>query len=309
MANEQIKDRTSGLGGSDAPVCAGVSQWKSPLELFYEKRGELDPSIEETEAIEWGTRLEGIVAEAYSEKTGRTIRRQPRKSHPDFPWMLGNIDRQIVGDKRGVGILEVKTTNTFSLKDWENGPTDSAMLQLQHYLAIYGYQWGSIAVLVGGQHFKHFDVERDNELIDYLIQIELKFWTLVQKNEPPDHTWTPETVGMLKKLYPTDSGKEIVLDMPEASIMYERYQLAKSVLAQQKTEKAEAEGWLKAHMLDASIAVLGNGATITWKSTKASQKFDMERFEKEHPLVCAQFQKTVPGYRRFLVKPQKGLLP
>ena len=171
LTHEQRSKRQQGIGGSDAPVCAGLSPYKSPLQLYYEKRGELTPDTAETEAIEWGTRLEAVVAAAYEEKTGRSVRRQPRKAHPDLPWMFGNIDRQIVGDKRGVGVLEVKTTNTFALKDWDHGPPDAAMLQLQHYLAIYGYSWGSIAVLVGGQHFKHFDIDRDDELIDYLIQI------------------------------------------------------------------------------------------------------------------------------------------
>ena len=306
LTPEQVAARSQGLGGSDASTCAGMNPYKSPLELFYEKRGMIAPSTDETEAMEWGTRLEGIVAEAYSEKTGRQIRKQPRKCHPELPWMLGNIDRQIIGDPRGAGILEVKTSNTFARKDWADGPPDSAMLQLQHYLAIYGYQWGSIAALIGGQHFLCFDIERDDELIDSLIQIEVRFWKRVQDNEPPDHTWTPDTVGLLKKLYPRDSGQEIVLSDVRVPATIAGFIDAKRLIDDAEAMKAEHEGHLKSWMQDASNAT-APGYRLSWKSTKDGKKFDAETFKQDYPNLWEQYQKDVPGHRVFRVTPTKEI--
>jgi putative phage-type endonuclease len=304
-AMSDVKDRLSGLGGSDAAVCAGVSPYKGPLQLFYEKTGQLEPDAAENEAMEWGTRIEPIVAEAYSQKTGRKVRNQPRKAHPKHPWMLGNIDRQIVGDKRGPGILEVKTTNTFSIKAWEEGPTDAAMLQLQHYLAIYGYKWGSIAVLIGGQTFKHFDVERDDELIEYLVEIELKFWGMVQRKEAPAGTWTAESIGILKRLYPVDSGKTIML--PESHVInVEGFLQAKKDLEVIEERKALYEGALKHAMAEASQADVP-GYKLSWKSTKPTKKFDMDQFARDRPELVAQYSKFMPGHRRFLCKPSKEI--
>lgn len=306
LTNAQREDRKRGLGGSDAPTCAGISPYKSPLELFYEKTGQIQPDEAEKECLEWGTRLEPLVADVYAEKTGRKIRRQPTRTHPEHPWMLGNVDRQIIGDSRGPGLLEVKTTNTFSAKDWENGPTDAAMLQLQHYLAIYGYRWGSIAVLIAGQSFRYFDVERDDELIHYLIQIEGQFWARVQRNDPPTEGWTPQTVDLLKRLYPRDNGVSVDLG-DEGKSYIEHYCQAKIDIEAAEHRKAEAEGWIKEKIAGASLAT-APGWNISWKSTKDGKKFDLDRFQREHPDLFAQYQTTKPGHRVFRVTPTKELI-
>ena len=96
--------------------------------------------------------------------------------------------------------------------------------------------------------------------------------------------------------------------MPEQALSYiGQFRQAKEDLDQAEAQKAEAEGWLKERMQQATIAT-APGYNITWKSTKASQKFDLERFEMDHPTLYAQYQKSVPGSRRFLVKPTKELV-
>lgn len=307
LTDKQKIEREHSLGSSDAPIVAGVSPYKSPLELYFQLHGDLPRyTDEETQAQRIGSKLEPMIAELVAEDLGLKIRRSATRRHPTHTFMVANLDFEIVANPKGPGVLEIK--NRMGMKPFETLPDDIA-LQTCQQMAVTQREWGIVGVLFGFGNLKKYEVERDRELEEYLIELEGRFMLRVSRGEPPDHTWTPQTVGILKKLYPTDSGKEIVLDMPEASIMYERFLLAKSVLAQQEAEKSEAEGWLKAHMLDASAAVLGNGASITWKSTKASRKFDEERFEKEHPTLHANYQKTVPGYRRFLVKPQKGLMP
>src|SRR6185295_17916335 len=128
---------------------------------------------------------------------------------------------------------------------------------------------------------KTYEVQRDKELEEYLIELEARFMLRVSKGEPPDHTWTPETVGILKKLYPTDSGQTIAL--PEQALSYiGQFRQAKDDIDRAEEAKAEAEGWLKERMQQATTATVP-GYDITWKSTKASKKFDLERFVDEHP--------------------------
>lgn len=305
LTDKQKAEREASLGSSDAPIVAGVSPYKSPLELYYQLHGELPRyTDEETQAQRIGSKLEPMIAELAAEDLGLKIRRSATRRHPTHSFMVANLDFEIVNNPKGPGVLEIK--NRGASKPFDTLPDDIA-LQVAQQLAVTQRDWGIVAVLFGFGNLKTYEVQRDKELEEYLIELEARFILRVQKSEPPDHTWTPETVGLLKKLYPTDSGKEIRLDMPEAAHMYERFQLAKVVLAQQEAEKAEAEGWLKAHMLDASVATLPNGASITWKSTKASQKFDEEKLKAELPEVHSRYLKTVPGYRRFLVKPAKEL--
>ena len=65
---------------------------------------------------------------------------------------------------------------------------------------------------------------------------------------------------------------------------------------------------LKADAMLARFQQAGGLATIdgktlaTWKSAKASIKFDAKLFESAMPDIYKQFQRPIPGSRRFLLK-------
>lgn len=49
-----LEYRTLGVGGSEAAVIAGISRWKTPLQVWLEKTGAVPPSSAQTEAAYWG---------------------------------------------------------------------------------------------------------------------------------------------------------------------------------------------------------------------------------------------------------------
>jgi len=49
-----LEARKQGIGGSDAPTVAGINPWKSPVELYMEKTGEIEPQ-EAGEKAYWGS--------------------------------------------------------------------------------------------------------------------------------------------------------------------------------------------------------------------------------------------------------------
>lgn len=64
-----LEYRKQGIGGSDAAIVCGISRYKSPVELWMEKTGQL-PYQEAGEAAYWGTQLEALVREEFSRRTG-----------------------------------------------------------------------------------------------------------------------------------------------------------------------------------------------------------------------------------------------
>lgn len=54
---EWLSWRNKGIGGSDVAAVCGISKYKSPVELWMEKTGQLEPK-ESGEAAYWGTILE-----------------------------------------------------------------------------------------------------------------------------------------------------------------------------------------------------------------------------------------------------------
>lgn len=303
LTDKQKSEREASLGSSDAPIVAGVSPYKSPLELYYQLHGELPRyTEEETDAQRIGSKLEPVIAELAAERLGYKIRRSPTRRHPHHAFMVANLDFEIVGNLNGPGVLECK--NRGASRPFEALP-DDILLQVVQQMAVTNREWGIVAVLFGFGMLKTYEVQRDRELEEYLIELEARFMVRVTKGEPPDHTWTPETVGILRKLYPTDTGQSI--DLPAHAATYiGQFRQAKEDIEAAEARKAEAEGWLKEQMQHATTAT-APGFTLSWKSTKPSQKFEVERFKEQEPTLYSQYLKTVPGYRRFAVKPSKEM--
>lgn len=303
LTDKQKQQREASLGSSDAPIVAGVSPYKSPLELYYQMHGELQRyTDDETQAQRIGSKLEPMIAELVAEDLGYNIRRCPTRRHPKHPFMVASLDFEIVGGTKGPGVLECK--NRGASKPFETLP-DDIMLQVVQQLAVTQREWGIVAVLFGFGTLKTYEVQRDKELEEYLIELESRFMLRVERGEPPDHTWTPETVGILKKLYPTDSGNAI--ELPEEAVSrISAYRTAKEMMESAEESKSEHEGWLKAHMRDATTAT-APGYKLSWKSTKAGKKFDVGLFEKEQSELFNQYLKDVPGHRVFRITPSKEL--
>lgn len=183
---EWLKERQKGIGGSDVGAIMGVNSYKSAFEVYLEKTEEITEVTECSEAAYWGTRLEELVANEFYVRTGKKVRRDNRHLvHKEYPFMVANIDRRIVGED---AILECKTANSFKAKEWEAEEVPgSYILQCQHYLAVTGAKKCYIAVLIGGQKFIFKEVERDEELIKIIINAEETFWNeyVVKRIAPP----------------------------------------------------------------------------------------------------------------------------
>ena len=186
-----LQERKTGIGGSDASVVLGVNPYKTIRELWLEKTGLAQDPEKESGPILRGRMLEPVAADQYAQKTGRKIRRQPMRRHPEHHFMIGNVDRQIlaVNGVASTGILEVKCPGLKSIaKVKAHGLPDYMTVQLMHYLAVYEYSWGSFA-LFNAENWDliWFDLEADPALIATMIEREQEFWSWVENEiEPPD---------------------------------------------------------------------------------------------------------------------------
>lgn len=256
---EFVARRQNSLGGSDAATIVGLNPWKSAYELWLEKTGKIvAEDISAKEHIYWGTKLEALVAERYSEETGRKIRRNNQQLvHPEYPFIHANLDREVVGDSR---ILECKTTNINNAHKW--GPSgsdqvpDNYQLQVMHYLAVTGKEVADIAVLIGGNEFRYYEIPRNQEVIDFLIGSEVAFWNMVQKKiEPAIDYESPRAMDLIKQLHPGTNGETVFLPN-EALAWHEELRAVK----EQLKALEDREDVLKAQFLvlmgDAAIGKL-----------------------------------------------------
>ena len=89
---EWLERRKEGIGGSDAAVVCGVSRYKSPVELWMEKTGQL-PAQEAGEAAYWGHQLEELVRTEFTKRTGIQVEHRMELLRSDqHPFMQANLD-------------------------------------------------------------------------------------------------------------------------------------------------------------------------------------------------------------------------
>ena len=300
-----LEVRKRGIGGSDATAAVGLSPYMSQLELWLIKTGRdanlprPDPT-DTTEPIYWGTLLEPIVAAAYTQQTGRRVRKvNAVLQHPTIPLMLANLDREIVGVP-DVSILECKTAGEFGARLWRDGVPEYVQLQVQHQLAVTGKRAADVAVLLCGQALEVHRIERDDALIARLIELERQFWRYVETDIPPPADGSESADRALRCLYP---GNANTVDFSHDRGLSATFADLIAVRAEIETREQHAtllKHTLQQAMGDASRAVFET-SEVSFKRSKDGTGVDLKRLLVDHPELESQYATTKPGTRRFLV--------
>ncbi len=267
-------------------------------------KGDLLPAVnpnDETSPMYWGTLLEPIVAAHYTKRTGNRVRRvNAVLGHPQIPWMLANIDREVVGVP-DVQILECKTAGINGAKLWKEGVPEYIQLQVMHQLAVTGKQAADVAVLICGQELQIHRIERDETMITQLIALEAQFWEWVKTEQEPPAEASESAATALRCLYTQDTGEEIDLSEDEAaSSAFTQLQQIRCHLQDCETKEALLKHQIQQRMGNASFARFAAGA-VSWKRSKDSQVFHAALLQKEHPEIAQAYLGTKPGSRRFLL--------
>lgn len=97
--DEWLDTRRTGIGGSDSSTIVGLNPYNSPYALYLDKIGDCAEKPD-NEAMRQGRDFEQYVADRWMEATGKKCRRNNfmwRSTR--WPYMLADIDREIVGEK------------------------------------------------------------------------------------------------------------------------------------------------------------------------------------------------------------------
>ena len=270
MSHEDwLEMRKAGIGGSDCAAAVGLSRWKSPFKLWSEKTDRIVPS-KAGEAAYWGSVMEPILrAEVAKRMPEAEVRECPfflrSKEHP---YMLANIDGYIHANG-SFSVLEIKTANAFAaVQDWQNGLPIEYYCQVMHYMAVTGMNNAYVAVLLGGNNFVIQKIDRDEDMIQHIIQMEEHFWyEYMLKDTPPEATAKDNEV--LGQLYPKSEEKAVEMPTTAREILTD-YEKACQDLAAAKEAKEQAEAKLKMMLADAEVGII-DGYKISWKNVSTTR--------------------------------------
>jgi putative phage-type endonuclease len=266
----------------------GVDQYRTALDIYQAKVGEREPDAPNA-AMKRGTFLEPVARKLYSELTGRKVRQQPQRQHASYPWMIGNVDGQILGDERGPGILEIKCPSIWSFAKIEReGLPLSYVIQAMHYMEVFGYAWASFAIFSAELwRMIHVDVPRDDELASALVLQEQRFWMAhVEKRVPPpvQVNTAPDLMAALAKAEAAaGDAKLIVRNDPEWAEAARMYTEAREIVETGENLLETSKERLKALMVERG-AVEGSGLRVYWSEQDGRVTFDRKALEASAPL-------------------------
>jgi putative phage-type endonuclease len=268
--------RLRGIGASEAAAVMGESPHESARGVWLRKVGMGEP-VEMSERIRWGLRLEPAIIDEFQERTGRRVVDRQVFLHeldpPEGPPLLATLDG-ILED----GIpLEVKCTDAWNTKaigneDDELPPHFVLQAQQQAYLA--GAPRVQFAILIGGNRLVLRTVERDDEMISYMLERMAEFWGYVERREPPPMGATPHKrdARLMHLLYPGSEGS-IELDEQAAMWKAEMIELGEAI-----KDASERKMCLKLFLLDKlgnhAVGHFPDGSEVTRKVVHVPERLN-----------------------------------
>lgn len=292
-----LRYRKCGITGTDAGAILGVNPYRSAFQVYHDK---ISDSIEDidNEAMRQGRDLEDYVAQRFTEATGLKVRRANAIYQSEtHPLLLADFDRLIVGQKAG---LECKTVSPFSADKWADDKIPAYyMAQINHYLAVSGFDCWYIAALIFGKGLVIQKITTDKEILDSLIAEEEHFWKYnVMPEIPPAPTGSDGDTQQINQMYGTANANKTA-DLNAVRGLLDKRQSLSDQIEQLEQEKTAIEQKVKLEMQDAAYGT-APGYKVSWVSSE-SKRVDSQRLKKEQPEIFNQYSKNISSRRLTIV--------
>lgn len=285
-----LAKRRSAITGTDICAILGLHPYISATRVWQTKLGLCD-EVEENEAMYWGKVLEASIGEHYAKKHGIAILpgRYTEKMH-DGVIFAATPDFEI-SDTKG---LEIKTCHPFA-KDWGDGPTDiptQYYTQCQWYMYVTNRTHWDLAVLVGGQKYREYQLTRSDALIRVMQTAGVKFWTehVAPKNPPPADA-TRDYRDMIDKYVPSHSTDAIAAD-GDAEILAGELSAKKTLVTRLATEVAALENKLLQKLQEnCASKMIGQCWSLSWTQSQGRKKIEYGRLIDDLNISKKELQK------------------
>lgn len=287
--DEQRKISDKSIGGSSIAAALGLSNFKTQLQLWGELTGLLPKEdISGKMQVRLGNKMESVVAEIFTEDTGKKLHRVNETFvHGRYNYLIGHIDRRVVGES---AIVEIKAVSAWSKDQWKDDQAPQEyLIQLMWYLGITNSPMGYLVALIGNQELAIVPLFFDKEIYESMVQKAVRFWEdfVIPKVMPT--VITKDDGSTLYQLFPiADSNKDIILP-DEATALIESIEGYNADLSAIEGHLEQAKNKIKAMLGEAESAQAGK-YRITWKN-QCSKRIDVDRLKKEQEIIYSAYLK------------------
>jgi putative phage-type endonuclease len=304
-------DRSKYIGGSDIGAILGLSRFKTPLEVWMEKTGKETKKLDSL-PLRFGGFAESFVASEYARSTGfELIHDESIYIHPQHSFMSAHMDRFVLeggaasstSTSTPTRILECKTANPFSAGDWGEVGSDEVpmgyLCQCIWYMAITNINKVDLAVLFGNSDFRIYEITRDLELENTILQKASHFWDeYVLKDLPPPVSSEQDCQTLFSK---GDSTKSVEAQS-ETLELSRRLALLNNEIDIREEEISSIKQAIMNQMGEAETLTYQGKVLATWKAPKPSFRLDSKALETDHPQIASNYKIPVQNSRRLVIK-------
>jgi predicted phage-related endonuclease len=253
------------------------------------------------EAIQMGTFMQPTIARLFEDKHKIRVKQfDVALSHPTEPWCKSHFD-YITEDN--TALVEIKNYNLAAAARFseEGEPVrmpNADMAQCIHEACVARVSVVYLAVLFGGQHFRTFRVDVDDEMKAEHLKHYATLWAHVVQNTLPD----PKSAADARLVWPQDNG-DYVLASAQCETLVQQVKQIKAQRKMLENQEDEIGTYLQLSMGNSSeIRTIDGKTLVTWKAAKATQAFDVSTFKAQLPETYERFIMERTGSRRLLIK-------
>ena len=198
---EWLKHRER-IGGSDASAIIGMNPYRTNIELWQIKTGQMIPEdISDKPYVKYGTEAEKHLRERFKldfPEYQVMYEENNMFLNDKYPFGHASLDGWLIDQNDRKGVWECKTTNilqSMQKEKWNHRIPDNYYIQLLHYLLITEFDFAVLKAQLKYEfdgdvylQTKHYKIERSEvqEDIDFLESSERRFWKQVQDRKRPD---------------------------------------------------------------------------------------------------------------------------
>ena len=247
-----------------------------------------------------------MVAKEYEKRNGCKVQKfNYMIRHPEFDFAVANIDRAVInpsisgnvrikdGKLTTDKLLEIKTASEYMKSSWGDEESDQVPdnynLQCQWYMGITGVDECDLALLLGGNKYRQYNIKFDAELFAIMIEVAQDFWVnhVLAGIEP-----TPTTLANAKRKYARalpDSTLDLAFNDDDNIAKIDRYIELKDQIKGLETELAQAQTDLICLIGEHEALAVDGELVMTYKNQKGRETFDKKACLKAHPELAETF--------------------
>lgn len=193
LTEEQwLELRKKYIGSTEAAALLNRSKFQmSYYKLWHIKNGTLEDDFEETEQTAAGKRYEANIADHYSEKFGRPVKKYDGYHTCDEFGIASSYDFLTCYVRKWDTILECKNIMSMSMRRWdtEELPLQYELQAQQQMMMMPGVDRVVVCCLVDGWNLKTFTVKRHEGIARALKKQAKIFWENIKEGHEPEIDW------------------------------------------------------------------------------------------------------------------------